>query len=73
MTALPEPITSSYWQTIDSAPEGEIVMTRIDDGRGVRNEQPLIRQGRLWFVTDRSMYVYYTPTHWGKINWKDAQ
>ena len=45
-------------------PEGETVMTKIDDGKGVLNEQPLKRQGRLWFYPDGSMYVYYTPTHW---------
>ena len=39
-------------------------MTKIDDGRGVRNEQRLILRGRLWFFDDDSMYVYYTPTHW---------
>jgi hypothetical protein len=44
--------------------DGVVVMTRIDDGRGVRNEQPLYRDGRLWFLKDGSMYVYYTPTHW---------
>lgn len=52
------------WQTIESAPNGEVVLTKIDDGRGVRNEARLKRQGRLWFFADGSMYVYYTPTHW---------
>jgi hypothetical protein len=45
-------------------PEGAVVATKIDDGTGVRNEQPLKRVGRLWFFPDGSMYVYYTPTHW---------
>lgn len=45
-------------------PDGIIVETKIDNERGVRNEQMLLRQGRLWFFPDRSMYVYYTPTHW---------
>lgn len=45
-------------------PEGEPVETKIDHGKGVRYEQQLVRQGRLWYFTDRSMYVYYTPTHW---------
>lgn len=44
--------------------EGQVVNTKIDDGNGVRNEQTLKRQGRLWFYPDGSMYVYYTPTHW---------
>lgn len=45
-------------------PEGEVVETKIDDWRGLRNEQPLYRKGNLWFLSDGSMYVYYTPTHW---------
>lgn len=45
-------------------PDGKVVMTKIDDAKGCRNEQLLKRQGRLWFFKDGSMYVYYTPTHW---------
>jgi hypothetical protein len=45
-------------------PEGVVVDTKIDDAKGRRNEQPLKRQGRLWFFPDGSMYVYYDPTHW---------
>ena len=44
--------------------EGDVVETKIHDAGGCRNEQPLKRRGRLWFVADGSMYVYYTPTHW---------
>lgn len=44
--------------------EGMLVMTKIDDERGERNEQPLKILGRLWYVSDGSMYVYYRPTHW---------
>ena len=54
----------SDWQTIETAPEGRVVEVKIDDEKGVRNVQPLIRKGRLWFLTDMSMYVYFTPTHW---------
>lgn len=50
---------------VDQLPmEGEEVWTKIHDQDGVRNEQTLKRQGRLWFFPDGSMYVYYTPTHW---------
>lgn len=49
-------------------PDGETVNTKIDDGNGVRNVQPLKRQGRLWFFPDGSMYVYYTPTHWHPVS-----
>ena len=52
------------WQSVDTAPDGVVVETKIDDAQGVRNVQPLKRQGRLWFVPDGAMYVYYTPTHW---------
>lgn len=44
--------------------EGIIVETVISDQHGTRNEARLVRQGGLWFFEDRSMYVYYTPTHW---------
>lgn len=54
----------SAWEPITSAPEGIEVETKIDDSGGVRNEQNLVRQGSFWFFPDRSMYVYYRPTHW---------
>jgi hypothetical protein len=59
-------MSKQKWQPIASAPENVVVDTKIDDGRGVRNEQPMKRQGRLWYFADGSMYVYYTPTHWRK-------
>lgn len=52
------------WQPIETAPEGVLVLTVIHDRLGVRNQQPLMRRGRLWFVASGEMYVYYTPTHW---------
>jgi hypothetical protein len=48
-------------------PENQVVMTKIEDAHGSRNEQTLKRQGRLWFFPDGSMYVYYMPTHWAEI------
>lgn len=39
-------------------PEGQVVLTKIDDDNGARNEAPLKRRGNLWFVEDGSMYVY---------------
>jgi hypothetical protein len=59
------------WQSIETAPEGIEVETKIDDGDGVRNVQPLTKRTRipgktrpLWFMSHPDMYVYYTPTHW---------
>jgi hypothetical protein len=56
----------SKWKPIYESlpPQGVVVLTKVDDHEGVRNMQPLKRQGRLWFLQDGSMYVYYTPTHW---------
>jgi hypothetical protein len=48
-------------------PDGAVVLTKIDDAKGARNEQPLKRVGRLWFVPDGAMYVYYEPTHWREM------
>lgn len=54
------------WVGIVTAPppEGVELQTCIWDTDGMRNIQPLVRKGRLWFFPDMSMYVYYTPTHW---------
>jgi len=52
------------WQPIETAPKDEPVLTKIDDGSGVRNVQPLRYHDRLWWFVDDSMYVYYRPTHW---------
>lgn len=54
----------SDWQPISTAPDRKVVLTKIDDERGPRNEQELKRMGNLWFFPDDSMYVYYQPTHW---------
>lgn len=46
-------------------PRGWVVNTKVDDENGCRNEQPLkLMSGRLWWLSDGSMYVYYSPTHW---------
>jgi hypothetical protein len=45
-------------------PDNCVVMTKIDDVRGKRNEQRLKYHSNLWWVPDGSMYVFYTPTHW---------
>jgi hypothetical protein len=45
-------------------PDGVVVDTKIEDSKGTRNEARLVRSGNLMFLEDRSMYVYYVPTHW---------
>lgn len=47
-------------------PDGTIVMTKIDDGAGVRNEQSLSFLRGLWWAGEGrdATYVYYNPTHW---------
>lgn len=54
------------WNEISSnpPPQDTVVMTKIDDSGGCRNEQSLKLLNRLWWFPDMSMYVYYTPTHW---------
>jgi hypothetical protein len=47
---------------------GAVVETKIDDAHGVRNVAKLKRLGRLWFFSDGSMYIYYTPTHWRALS-----
>lgn len=53
------------WKRTDTElpEEGVVVDTKIDDANGCRNEARLMRRGRLWFLEDESMYVYYVPTH----------
>lgn len=55
------------WERCDDTlpPEGESVLTKIDDAKGVRNVQILRRYGRAWFADGK--YIYYTPTHWRPI------
>ena len=61
-------MSQTEWQSAESAPEGIIVMTKLDDDRGSRNEGPLMRKGRLWWTPDGAMYVYYEPTHWKHLD-----
>ena len=56
---------SDTWKPIATCPQGKLVMTKIHPaGEESRNEQPLTKDGNLFWVSDGSMYVYYTPTHW---------
>lgn len=57
---------SKWYSTNDhTPPEGVMLETKIEDSGGTRNEQRLARFGNLWYTDlKRSMYVYYTPTHY---------
>ncbi len=54
------------WQNLHNnpAPENVELETKIDDADGCRNEQKLIFSDGRWWAPDRSIYVYYRPTHW---------
>lgn len=61
----------SDWKTIESAPEGVPILTKIDDEHGARNETVLVKRTRIpgktrpmFWAPDGSIYVYYEPTHW---------
>ena len=57
------------WKKIteEQPPTNRLLMTKIEDENGTRNEGELIFDGELWWLIDGNMYVYYTPTHWK--NW----
>lgn len=59
---------SEKWVRVrDRKPKaGKVVLTKIEDEKGERNKQELKMDvmGNSWFLSDGSMYVYYTPTHW---------
>lgn len=59
---------TTSWKPASIAPEGVKLLTKIDDSKGERNVQERIRQGNLWYFTDMSMYVYYTPTHYCEVS-----
>jgi hypothetical protein len=49
-------------------PENVLVETKIDgDEFGERGFCILKRRGKLWFVPDGTMHVYYEPSHWRDI------
>lgn len=55
------------WKKItdEHPPTKKVLKTKIvaEDG-SERMEQELILDNGLWWLPDKSMYVYYTPTHW---------
>lgn len=63
---MTQPTEQRGWtRMVDRLPPNDaVVETKIDDASGMRNVAMLRRYKNLWFVPDRSSYVYYTPTHW---------
>lgn len=63
------PENSIEWVSCrDKLPPWSIdVETKIDDEQGVRNVAVLRLYRNLWWLPDKSMYVYYNPTHWRSI------
>jgi len=54
-------MTTKWTETAtQEAPNGQLVMTMDSGG----NEQIRIRRGKMFFVADDSMYLYYTPLRW---------
>ena len=48
-------------KTVETLPPSGVVVETKDSGG---NTQKLIREGNLWWFTDKSMYVYYIPVVW---------
>ena len=53
------------WTPVADAlpPSGQVVQVRTPGG----DVRSLIFEVTLWWLPDRSMYVYFTPTHWRPI------
>lgn len=63
---------SDWTSTLNELPDdGILVLTKIDDENGPRNEAELQRRGNLWFSGD--MYMYYRPTHWKPLQLKKGE
>lgn len=56
-----------YWIDVkpgnEQAPDGVVVKIISPGGE----ERKLKRQGNLWFLPDGSMYVYFTPVKWRRL------
>lgn len=55
------------WMSAEDAPDDVVVMTKIYDENGCRNESTLKRVGTLWWTPDGETYVYYRPTHFRRL------
>ena len=58
----PLAITPAWIACADELPpEGVVVQVKNNNGTTLK------RSGRLWFLPDGSMYVYYVPEFWRPI------
>ena len=48
-------------------PEDVLVHTCIIEGGDIRMDSKLTRVRSMYYIEDKSMYVYYAPTHWAYI------
>jgi len=48
--------------TADCQPPENVLLEVLQSD--LKTQSKLIRDGRLYWLPDRSMYVYYTPTMW---------
>lgn len=66
LSVLYKQLNLIMWKKIteEHPPKNRVVMTKIEDENGTKNEQELKFDGKLWWVPDGSVYVDYTPTHW---------
>jgi hypothetical protein len=64
--------TTIQWKRCEhiTPPQGILLWTKIEDKDGTRNKEVLIFDRGLWWMKDRSMYVYYTPTHWAFLDYE---
>ena len=59
-------MSQGTWFSVKLCPplENSVVETKIEDKKGTRNVAKLKLYKNLWWESDSSTYVYYTPTHW---------
>ena len=57
-------MSEQWYHTANQLPPENELVRAMDSGGHV---QELRRKGNLWFLSDESGYVYYTPKMWSKI------
>ena len=55
------PMTTTWTPTTDRLPDDGTLVEVITPGGDQRS---LVYSNGLWFLPDRSMYVYFVPTFW---------